>query len=180
MWFQIVKTRQILMVIRFGRIQKVWLVTFLHAWPLTFSLIFIVLAEELEVSCLSLPNKHFAFPPFGRQMEAWMPSFLLFVSSCFFSLFFFPIPLLLVAWVSLASIYSTTAFQLWCRGSPELYLYHSKATTEEILVRNRFRIKHNIPDKITIKQSPKQTDVRTGVTEPTAPKTSASSVTICP
>lgn len=147
MWFQIVKTRQIVMVIRFGRIQKVWLVTFLQAWPLTFSLIFIVLAEELEVSCLSLPNKHFAFPPFGRQMEAWVPSFLLFVSSCFCSLFIFPIPLLLVAWVSLASIYSTTAFQLslvW--GSPELYLYHSKATTEEILVRNRFTIKHNIPD----------------------------------
>lgn len=112
MWFQIVKTRQILMVIRFVRIQKVWHVTFLHAWPLTFSLIFNVLAEELEVSCLSLPNKHFAFPPFGRQMEAWVPSFLLFVSSCFCSLFIFPIPLLLVAWVSLASIYSTTAFQL--------------------------------------------------------------------
>lgn len=50
-------------------------------------------------------------------------------------------------------------------GSPELYLYHSKATTEEILVRNMFKYVYNILDnkefrenKITLKNIPMQWD----------------------
>lgn len=86
---QTMRTRQLLLVFRFGRIHNVWLVTFsiLDHWPSAWSF---VLAEELDVSCLSLPNKHFAFPPFCRQMEALMLSFLLFVSSCFSLSLYFP------------------------------------------------------------------------------------------
>lgn len=139
-------TRQILswVIHQFGRIQKVWVVTFnmLDLWPSACSL----LAWQKNLRfLLSLPNKLFAFPPFGRQMEAWVLSFLLFVSSCFFFLFIFQIPLLLVAWMSLAWIYSTTAFQLslvW--GLQNCIFIISEATTEEILVRNTFKIAYNI------------------------------------
>lgn len=52
-------------------------------------------------ACLC-PINTLLFLPFGRQMEALTLSFLLFVSSCFSLSLFSQIPLLLVAWVSLA------------------------------------------------------------------------------
>lgn len=148
------RTRQILMVIRFGRIQKVWLVTFnmLDLWPSAWSLL--SWQKNLRFPACLCPINTLLFLPFGRQMEALALSFLVFVSSFFCSLFIFP--------------NSTTACCLGVFGlnllynrfstffgveSPELYLYNSKATTEEILVRNTLKYVNNtLNNKIVLRK----------------------------
>ena len=153
------------MVIRFGRIRRVWLVTFnmLDLWPSAWSLL--SWQKNLRFpACLCPINTFLFLPSFGRQTEAWVLSFLLCVSSCFCSLFIFPIPLLLVAWCvfGLNLLYNRLS-TFFGAGSPELYLYHSKATTEEILVRNRLEFENSIFDnkkhvKILHKNIPTQLD----------------------